>query len=64
MTETVKKPMGFAAMTSERRKAISSVGGKAAYAQGVGHRWTSEEARVAGKKGGMAAQASRAQKAA
>lgn len=64
MTETVKKPRGLAALTPEQRKAISSLGGKAAHAQGTGHEWTSEEARVAGKKGGMAAQVSRAQRAA
>ena len=63
MTET-KKPRGFSALTPEQRKAISSLGGKAAHAQGVGHKWTSETGRVAGKKGGTATQANRAEKAA
>lgn len=39
-------------MTPEKRKEISRSGGKAAHQQGVGHEWTSAEARNAGKKGG------------
>jgi hypothetical protein len=58
MTET-KKPQGFAALTPERRKEIASLGGKAAHAQGVGHQWTEETARIAGRKGGTARQANR-----
>jgi general stress protein YciG len=38
-------------MDRERQKEIASRGGKAAHAQGVAHRWTSEEARAAGAKG-------------
>ena len=45
---------GFASMTPERHKAIASLGGKAAWAKGTAHRWTEEEACVAGKKGGYA----------
>jgi general stress protein YciG len=44
---------GFAAMSPERQKEIASEGGRAAHQQGVAHEWTSEEARQAGKKGGM-----------
>ena len=44
---------GFAAMSKERLKAISSKGGKRSQA-GNGHRWDSEEARIAGIKGGTA----------
>jgi general stress protein YciG len=44
---------GFASMTPEQRKAVASKGGKAAWAQGVGHKWTPDEARIAGKKGGL-----------
>lgn len=41
-------------MTRERRLEIASMGGKAAHAKGVGHEWTSEEAKTAGRKGGIA----------
>lgn len=43
---------GFAGMTPERRREISSKGGKAAHEQGVAHIWNPEEARAAGSKGG------------
>jgi general stress protein YciG len=45
-------PRGFAAMSPEKQKEIASKGGKAAHAQGKAHKFTSEEARVAGKRGG------------
>lgn len=45
---------GFAAMDRERVKAIASKGGRAAHAAGTAHQFSSDEARVAGKKGGMA----------
>ncbi|MGZ3952500.1 MAG: KGG domain-containing protein [Flavisolibacter sp.] len=45
---------GFAAMSPERQKEIASAGGRAAHEQGVAHKWNSEEARNAGKKGGLA----------
>jgi general stress protein YciG len=51
---------GFAAMDAERRRRISSVGGKAAHAKGTGHEFTREEAREAGRKGGRASAAARA----
>jgi general stress protein YciG len=35
-------------------KAIASKGGKAAHAQGTAHEFTPEEARLAGRKGGIA----------
>jgi hypothetical protein len=47
---------GFAGMDPEKRRAICSAGGKASHAKGVGHEWTSDEARIAGKLGGMASQ--------
>lgn len=43
---------GFAVMSKERQRAIASLGGKASQASGRGHRFTSEEARAAGRKGG------------
>lgn len=43
---------GFASLTPEQRRAIASAGGKAAHAQGTAHRFNSEEATEAGRKGG------------
>jgi uncharacterized protein len=43
---------GFASMDPEKQKQIASKGGKAAHQLGVAHEWSSEEARVAGRKGG------------
>jgi hypothetical protein len=37
-----------------RQRDIASKGGKAAHQKGTAHEWTSEEAREAGRKGGMA----------
>lgn len=51
-TEQPKKRQGFASMSPERRKEIASKGGLAAQATGKAHRWTPEEASLAGKKGG------------
>jgi|GEM_PF-990578 len=45
---------GFAAMDRERVKEIASKGGKAAHAAGTAHQFSSDEARTAGRKGGMA----------
>jgi general stress protein YciG len=43
---------GFASMTPEKKREIASKGGKAAHALGTAHKWTSEEAQAAGRKGG------------
>lgn len=53
MTEKQKK--GFAVMTVEQRRAIASLGGKAAHAGGKAHQFTSDEAKTAGAKGGTIA---------
>jgi general stress protein YciG len=45
---------GFAGMDPERVKKLASQGGKAAHASGRAHTFTSEEARLAGRKGGLA----------
>ncbi|MDL2284992.1 hypothetical protein LJC19_07635 [Oxalobacter sp. OttesenSCG-928-P03] len=55
---------GFAAMSKERQREISSMGGRAAHAQGKAHVFTSEEARIAGRKGGAAVSRNRAHMAA
>jgi general stress protein YciG len=41
-------------MDRQKQREIASKGGKAAHAKGTAHEWTSEEAREAGRKGGMA----------
>lgn len=45
---------GFASMDPERQKMIASQGGKAAHAKGSAHEFTTDEARNAGRKGGLA----------
>jgi general stress protein YciG len=52
-----KSHRGFAAMDQAKRRAIASKGGRAAHAKGTAHKFTPEEARVAGRKGGHAAHA-------
>lgn len=47
-----KKKRGFAAMSPERHRELASRGGRAAQAKGVGHRFSSAEAREAGRAGG------------
>ena len=49
-----KSRKGFASMSPEKVREICSKGGKAAQAKGTAHRWSSEEARAAGRKGGLA----------
>ncbi|QNH63577.1 KGG domain-containing protein [Hymenobacter sediminicola] len=49
-----KRARGFAAMDPETQRRIASEGGKASHQSGRGHRFTSEEARAAGRKGGQA----------
>ena len=49
-----KEDRGFASMDRNKQRDIASKGGKAAHQQGTAHEWTSEEAREAGRKGGMA----------
>ena len=48
-----KSMRGFASMSSDKQRQIASKGGKAAHAKGTAHEFTSEEARVAGRKGGQ-----------
>ena len=43
---------GFASMSVEKKREIASKGGRAAHAMGTAHKWTSEEAQAAGRKGG------------
>lgn len=50
---------GFAAMDPNLVKEICRKGGKAAHEAGKAHEFTSEEARAAGRKGGLASHAKR-----
>lgn len=45
---------GFASMDPAKQREIASKGGKAAHNKGTAHQFTTEEARVAGRKGGQA----------
>lgn len=43
---------GFASMDPAKQREIASKGGKAAHAKGTAHEFTTDEARLAGSKGG------------
>ena len=49
-----KEDRGFASMDRTKQREIASKGGKAAHLKGTAHEWSSQEAREAGRKGGMA----------
>jgi hypothetical protein len=50
-----RRGRGFAALSAEERRRISSLGGKAAHAKGKAHRFTGATAAAAGRKGAKAA---------
>jgi general stress protein YciG len=50
---------GFASMDADRQRAIASAGGRAAHRSGHAHEFSPEEAREAGRRGGLARSASR-----
>ena len=54
-----RKPRGFAAMDRKIVSEIARKGGKAAHTAGTAHEFTSDEARAAGRKGGLASHAKR-----
>ena len=49
-----KARRGFAVMDRDKQREIASKGGRAAHLKGTAHRWTEEEAKEAGRKGGAA----------
>lgn len=51
--ERSKRGMGSPNYNKDRQREVASRGGRAAHAKGVAHRWTREEAKVAGRKGGL-----------
>lgn len=48
----VKKLKGFALLSPERRRSVASRGGIMAHKLGTAHKFTSAEAKAAGKLGG------------
>ena len=44
---------GFAAMDADQQREIASKGGRAAHEQGTAHEFSPDEARAAGRKGGV-----------
>jgi general stress protein YciG len=46
-------------MSPEKQREIASKGGRAAHQKGTAHEWSSDEAREAGRKGGMASRGGR-----
>ena len=59
MRAATKMKRGFASMDPEKVREIASKGGTAAHKKGVGHQWTTAEARAAGKLGGAASNGGR-----
>jgi general stress protein YciG len=57
--EKPKRPRGFAAMDPKLVSELATRGGKAAHRAGTAHEFTSEEARIAGRKGAMVTHAKR-----
>ena len=54
-----KERRGFASMSPDKQREIASKGGRAAHQKGTAHEWSSDEAREAGRKGGMASRGGR-----
>jgi general stress protein YciG len=51
---------GFAGMSDAKQRAIASKGGRAAHLSGKAHEFDAAEARIAGRKGGLAVSRDRA----
>lgn len=46
-------------MSPEKQREIASKGGRAAHAKGTAHQWSTDEARMAGRKGGQVSRGGR-----
>lgn len=57
---TGKSRRGFASMDPAKQREIASRGGRAAHAKGTAHQWSADEAREAGRKGGVSVSRDRA----
>jgi general stress protein YciG len=53
-SKPAKQRRGFAMLDATRRQEIARKGGKLAHALGRAHQFTHDEARIAGRKGGLA----------
>jgi general stress protein YciG len=62
-TPRPKMRRGFASMSAEKQREIASKGGRAAHQKGTAHEWTADEARHAGRKGGLASRGGRGKEA-
>jgi general stress protein YciG len=60
---TRRRPRGFAAMDPNLVRELARRGGIAVHVAGTAHEFTPEEARVAGRLGGLASTKNRAKKA-
>jgi uncharacterized protein len=58
-TQNKGSSRGFASMDAARQRAIASAGGRAAHRSGNAHEFDTEEAREAGRRGGLARSANR-----
>ena len=54
MSELRRGGRGFAGMDPSRQREIARMGGRAAHEKGSAHEFSPEEARQAGRKGGLA----------
>jgi uncharacterized protein len=59
VTGQKKKRRGFAGMDPEVQREIASKGGRRAHELGTGHEWSPDEARAAGRLGGLASHGGR-----
>ena len=53
--QTAKSKRGFASMDPEKQREFARQGGLKAHANGTAHRFSKEEAKEAGRKGGLRA---------
>lgn len=49
-----KQRSGFAVMPADQHRAVSRKAGQLSHLKSAAHEWTSDEAREAGRKGGLA----------
>lgn len=59
LSSSGKSRRGFASMSPEKQREIASKGGRAAHEKGTAHEWTTDEARAAGRKGGLTSRGGR-----
>lgn len=50
VVDKIKRKRGFAVMSEERQREIARKGGINAHKKGKAHKWTPEEAKLAGQK--------------